>query len=368
MTDVGYPKVTICTTLDMLNVRLLIVGSHGRGAVMRFSPLLLPKCLVSSHCCWAGSWKMGCRWNKVEAIVLGYKRDTEQIPLDPVTNKIGDFWHVLLKGDFTDMLYGYKFYEEFCPEEGHYYDSSRILLDPYAKVGRSLMFWDMLMIVGAKWPGKDSPVQSLPVSGTCTESTSGTAFKMDPLLGGSNRKNNDKYALVSSMSSFSDRRLAGLQGKCALPNRELQISRLSGKVYKTRNDAVVGDNNVKNTLGVKRKYGKTRKRKRTTLNAVEHLNTEDSWSQPYRRGHSPPLLLAGDNTDPPPFSHFSVFWETRTPPETCIHRASNTTLVVAGLGCGLPEEQSLSRILSWQFDQQVVLRGESPLPSLNLSP
>ncbi|KAI3765468.1 hypothetical protein L2E82_15502 [Cichorium intybus] len=47
------------------------------GITNRFS--LLPKCLVSRHFCWAGSWKMG--------------------------------W-------------------------------------------RSLMFWDLLMIVGAKWPGK----------------------------------------------------------------------------------------------------------------------------------------------------------------------------------------------------------------------
>lgn len=131
-------------------------------------------------------------------------------------------------------------------------------------------------------PSLDSPVQSLPVSGTCTESTSGTASKMDPLLGGSNRKNNDNSALVSSMSSFSDQQLAGSQGKCAFPNikentnRQLQISRLSSEVYKTRNDAVVADNNVKNTLGVKSKDGKTKKRKRT-LNAtesIEHLYTE----------------------------------------------------------------------------------------------
>lgn len=63
------------------------------------------------------------------------KRVTEEIPLDQLTNKTGDVWHVFLKGDFTDMLYGYKFSGEFCPEEGHYYDSSQILLDPYAKVG-----------------------------------------------------------------------------------------------------------------------------------------------------------------------------------------------------------------------------------------
>jgi isoamylase len=59
---------------------------------------------------------------------------TEQISLDPLTNKTGDVWHVFLKGDFKDMLYGYKFDGDFSPEEGHYYDSSRILLDPYAKV------------------------------------------------------------------------------------------------------------------------------------------------------------------------------------------------------------------------------------------
>ncbi|XP_071725446.1 isoamylase 1, chloroplastic isoform X1 [Rutidosis leptorrhynchoides] len=64
---------------------------------------------------------------------LPEKRVTEEIPLDQLTNKTGDVWHVFLKGDFTDMLYGYKFSGEFCPEEGHYYDSSQILLDPYAK-------------------------------------------------------------------------------------------------------------------------------------------------------------------------------------------------------------------------------------------
>ena len=37
------------------------------------------------------------------------------------------------------MLYGYKFDGKFSPEEGHYFDPSRILLDPYGKVGDLLM-------------------------------------------------------------------------------------------------------------------------------------------------------------------------------------------------------------------------------------
>ncbi|XAR47988.1 Isoamylase [Bertholletia excelsa] len=64
---------------------------------------------------------------------LQEKQVTEQISLDPLTNRTGDVWHVFLKGDFEDMLYGFKFDGKFSPEEGHYYDSSQILLDPYAK-------------------------------------------------------------------------------------------------------------------------------------------------------------------------------------------------------------------------------------------
>lgn len=59
---------------------------------------------------------------------------TEQIPLDPSTNKTGDVWHIFLEGEFKDILYGYKFDGKFCPEEGYYFDNSRVLLDPYAKV------------------------------------------------------------------------------------------------------------------------------------------------------------------------------------------------------------------------------------------
>ncbi|KAE8653176.1 isoamylase 1, chloroplastic [Cucumis sativus] len=64
---------------------------------------------------------------------LQENRVTQEITLDPLTNKTGDVWHVFLKGDFTEMLYGYKFDGKFSPQEGCYFDSSRILLDPYAK-------------------------------------------------------------------------------------------------------------------------------------------------------------------------------------------------------------------------------------------
>lgn len=61
-------------------------------------------------------------------------RMTEQITLDPFINRTGDIWHLFVKGDLSDMLYGYMFDGKFSPEEGHHYDASKILLDPYAKV------------------------------------------------------------------------------------------------------------------------------------------------------------------------------------------------------------------------------------------
>ncbi|GAV56944.1 Alpha-amylase domain-containing protein/CBM_48 domain-containing protein [Cephalotus follicularis] len=83
---------------------------------------------------------------------LGENRVTEQISLNPLLNKTGDIWHVLLKGDFKDMLYGYKFDGLFSPEEGHYYDSSRILLDPYAKAVISREKFGVLGAADNFWP------------------------------------------------------------------------------------------------------------------------------------------------------------------------------------------------------------------------
>lgn len=72
----------------------------------------------------------------LEAVIflVVQNRVTEEIALDPKTNQTGSVWHACVEGDFKDMVYGYKFDGKFSPEEGLYYDSSRIVLDPYAKV------------------------------------------------------------------------------------------------------------------------------------------------------------------------------------------------------------------------------------------
>ncbi|XP_052198933.1 isoamylase 1, chloroplastic [Diospyros lotus] len=83
---------------------------------------------------------------------LQEKRMTEQISLDPVSNKTGDVWHAFLKGDFEEMLYCYKFDGKFSPEEGHYHDSSQMLLDPYAKAVISREEFGVLGPDGECWP------------------------------------------------------------------------------------------------------------------------------------------------------------------------------------------------------------------------
>ncbi|KAH9290014.1 hypothetical protein KI387_034131, partial [Taxus chinensis] len=44
-----------------------------------------------------------------------------------------DVWHAFLPGKFDDMLYDYQVDGQYCPEEGHCYDPSCILVDPYAR-------------------------------------------------------------------------------------------------------------------------------------------------------------------------------------------------------------------------------------------
>lgn len=66
-------------------------------------------------------------------------------------NRTGDVWHVFLKGDLEDVLYGYKFDGKFSPEEGHRYDASRILLDPYAKVSVSCTFLFSILVLTGFW-------------------------------------------------------------------------------------------------------------------------------------------------------------------------------------------------------------------------
>ncbi|PHU11647.1 Isoamylase 1, chloroplastic [Capsicum chinense] len=60
------------------------------------------------------------------------------------------------------MLYGYNFDGKFCPEGGHYFDSSQIVLDPYAKATVSRGEYGVLGPEDDCWPPMAGIVPSAP--------------------------------------------------------------------------------------------------------------------------------------------------------------------------------------------------------------
>lgn len=64
-----------------------------------------------------------------------------EVALDPQKNKTGDIWHICVEGlPEAGVLYGYRIDGPHDWKQGHRFDSSNILLDPYAKLvsGRKL--------------------------------------------------------------------------------------------------------------------------------------------------------------------------------------------------------------------------------------
>lgn len=71
---------------------------------------------------------------------------TQEIPLDPLTNKTGDIWHIQLEGCPDDILYDY------CatPKDG----TKQYLLDPYSKAIASDSIWNYASVSAYKPLGK----------------------------------------------------------------------------------------------------------------------------------------------------------------------------------------------------------------------
>ena len=79
------------------------------------------------------------------------------IELDPVRNRMGDVWHVWVRGVGSGQLYGYRVDGPYCPGEGHRFDFNKLLLDPFATAIAPLPGWDFLRTLGYDplAPGKD---------------------------------------------------------------------------------------------------------------------------------------------------------------------------------------------------------------------
>jgi glycogen operon protein len=55
------------------------------------------------------------------------------IRLDPGRNRTFYYWHVFVPGLSAGQLYGYRAYGPFMPEQGHRFDGTKVLVDPYAR-------------------------------------------------------------------------------------------------------------------------------------------------------------------------------------------------------------------------------------------
>ncbi|PMS31669.1 glycogen operon protein [Trinickia symbiotica] len=78
------------------------------------------------------------------------KRELGRIELPEFTDEI---WHVYIPGLRPGAVYGYRVHGPFEPEAGHRFNSSKLLLDPYAKAHVGSLKWDAAVFgyrLGAK--------------------------------------------------------------------------------------------------------------------------------------------------------------------------------------------------------------------------
>jgi isoamylase len=64
------------------------------------------------------------------------------IEFDPVRHRIGDVWHVWLRGIPEGQLYGYRVEGPYQPEQGHRFNPHKLLLDPFARAIAGIKNWD----------------------------------------------------------------------------------------------------------------------------------------------------------------------------------------------------------------------------------
>ncbi|MEE9334624.1 MAG: glycogen debranching protein GlgX [Granulosicoccaceae bacterium] len=70
-----------------------------------------------------------------EAVELCLFDSTGQIEQEriSITHRSDDVWHVFVQGLNVNQLYGYRVHGPYLPNEGHRFNSNKLLLDPYAK-------------------------------------------------------------------------------------------------------------------------------------------------------------------------------------------------------------------------------------------
>ncbi len=75
----------------------------------------------------------------------GQEEPVAEIALNPLTNKTGDVWHILVHNLDPNLRYGYRMAGPFDPQgSGHWFSPDNLLLDPYAKALTGGSDWGVL--------------------------------------------------------------------------------------------------------------------------------------------------------------------------------------------------------------------------------
>lgn len=89
----------------------------------------------------------------MELLLFDHPTDTQPrriIPFDPVHNKTVNYWHLFVPDIGAGHLYAYRAHGPFQPEKGLRFDSTKVLLDPYAK---AIAGWENYNRKAAALPG-----------------------------------------------------------------------------------------------------------------------------------------------------------------------------------------------------------------------
>lgn len=114
---------------------------------------------------WPGnSYPLGATWDgegvnfalfsenakRVELCLFESKSPEKKVERIEVVEKTDMVWHVYLPNAKPGLLYGYRVYGSYDPKNGNKFNSSKLLLDPYAKAISGTINWDDSLFENSK--------------------------------------------------------------------------------------------------------------------------------------------------------------------------------------------------------------------------
>ncbi|MET1054343.1 MAG: glycogen debranching protein GlgX [Pedobacter sp.] len=78
----------------------------------------------------------------VELCLFDAEDETKEIMKFSITEQTDLTWHIYVEGLAAGQLYGFRVSGPFEPENGHRFNSNKLLLDPYAKAISGIINWD----------------------------------------------------------------------------------------------------------------------------------------------------------------------------------------------------------------------------------